>query len=227
MRKRTRLPSKERRHAIVTAVKGTFAAKGFDGTTTRELARAAGVSEALLYKHFPSKESLYGAMLDACADGPVAAEWSRVLTLPASTSTLVVMVHLLTAHFVQCDDLQKTTMHRLALRSLLEDADFARLGAKQFGASWVRKVDACIKAAVKAGDLKAAHGRADLRAWFVHHLAFALMVHLHPKVPAIDYGISRSALVVQAVWFLLRGMGLEEASIRRHYHPEALSHLVS
>src|SRR4029453_2236593 len=226
MRKRIRLPSKERRQAIVTAVKGAFAAKGFDGTTTRELARAAGVSEALLYKHFPSKESLYGAMLDACVEGPVAAEWGRVLTLPPSTSTLVVLVHLLTAHFVQRDDLQKTTMHRLALRSLLEDADFARLGAKQFGASWVRKVEACIKAAVKAGDLKATHGR-DLRAWFVHHLAFALMVHLHPKVPAIDYRISRSALVVQAVWFLLRGMGLEEASIRRHYHPEALSHLVS
>ena len=154
-----RLPSKERRQAIVTAVKGAFAAKGFDGTTTRELARAAGVSEALLYKHFPSKESLYGAMLDACVEGPVAAEWGRVLTLPPSTSTLVVLVHLLTAHFVQCDDLQKTTMHRLALRSLLEDADFARLGAKQFGASWVRKVEACIKAAVKAGDLKATHGR--------------------------------------------------------------------
>jgi AcrR family transcriptional regulator len=227
MRKRIRLPSKERRQAIVTAVKGAFAAKGFDGTTTRELARAAGVSEALLYKHFPSKESLYGAMLDACVEGPVAAEWGRVLTLPPSTSTLVVLVHLLTAHFVQRDDLQKTTMHRLALRSLLEDADFARLGAKQFGASWVRKVEACIKAAVKAGDLKVTHGRVDLRAWFVHHLAFALMVHLHPKVPVIDYGISRSALVVQAVWFLLRGMGLEEAAIRRHYHPEALSHLVS
>ena len=147
-----RLPSRERRQAIVTAVQGAFADKGFDGTTTRELARAAGVSEALLYKHFPSKESLYGAMLDACAEGPFAAEWGRILTLPASTSTLVVLVHLLTAHFVQCDDLQKTTMHRLALRSLLEDADFARLGAKQFGASWVRKVEACIKAAVKAGD---------------------------------------------------------------------------
>ena len=126
-----RLPSKERRLAIVTAVKGTFAAKGFDGTTTRELARAAGVSEALLYKHFPSKESLYLAMLDACVDGPMATEWSRVLTLPPSTSTLVVLVHLLTSHFVQCDDLQKTMMHRLALRSLLEDADFARLGARR------------------------------------------------------------------------------------------------
>jgi AcrR family transcriptional regulator len=227
MRKRTRLPSKERRQAIVTAVKGTFAEKGFDRTTTRELARAAGVSEALLYKHFPSKESLYVAMLDACADGPVASEFSRVLAFPPSTSTLVVLVHLLTAHFVLCKDLQKTTMHRLALRNLLDDADFVRLGAKRFGDSWIRKVEACMTAAVKAGDLKATPVRRDLRAWFVHHLAFALMLHLQPKVPAIDYGISRSTLVVQAVWFLLRGMGLEEAAIRRHYRPEALSHLLS
>ena len=227
MRKRIRLPSRERRQAIVTAVQGAFADKGFDGTTTRELARAAGVSEALLYKHFPSKESLYVAMLEACADGPMAAEFTRVLALPPSTSTLVVLVHFLTSHFVLCEDLQKTTMHRLALRSLLEDAEFVRLGAKQFGASWIRKVEACITAAVKAGDLKATPVRRDLRAWFVHHLAFALMLHLQPKIPAVDYGISRSTLVIQAVWFLLRGMGLEEAAIRRHYHPEALSHLTS
>jgi AcrR family transcriptional regulator len=227
MRKRIRLSSRERRRAIVAAVQGSFAAKGFDGTTTRELARAAGVSEALLYKHFPSKESLYAAMLDACADGPMATEFTRVLTLAPSTSTLVVLVHLLTAHFVLCEDLQKTTMHRLALRSLLEDADFVRMGAKQFGASWIRKVEACMKAAVKAGDLKVTPPRRDPRPWFVHHLAFSLMLHLQPKVPAIDYGIPRSALVVQAVWFLLRGMGLEEAAIRRHYHPEMLSHLTS
>ena len=222
-----RLPSGERRQAIVTAVKGAFADKGFDGTTTRELARAAGVSEALLYKHFPSKESLYVAMLEACADGPMAAEFTRVLALPPSTSTLVALVHFLTSHFVLCEDLQKTTMHRLALRSLLEDAEFVRLGAKQFGASWIRKVEACIAEAVKAGDLKTTPVRGDLRAWFVHHLAFALMLHLQPKIPAVDYGIPRPTLVVQAVWFLLRGMGLEDAAIRRHYHPEALSHLTS
>ena len=227
MRKRIRLPSRERRQAIVTAVQGAFADKGFDGTTTRELARAAGVSEALLYKHFPSKESLYVAMLEACADGPMATEFTRVLTLPPSTSTLVVLVHFLMSHFVLCEDLQKTTMHRLALRSLLEDAEFVRLGAKQFGASWIQKVEACIMAAVKAGDLKATPVRRELCAWFVHHLAFALMLHLHPKIPAVDYGISRSTLVVQAVRFLLRGMGLEEAAIRRHYHPDTLSHLTS
>ena len=48
-----------RKEAIVEAVQDVFAEKGFEGTTTRDLAKAAGVSEALLYKHFPSKESLY------------------------------------------------------------------------------------------------------------------------------------------------------------------------
>src|SRR5215831_11950766 len=175
MRNNGRLSAEERRQAIADAVRDVFADKGFDGTTTRELAKAAGVSEALLYKHFPSKESLYAAMLDACAQGPMATEFTRVLTLPPSTSTLVVLVHLLTSHFVLCEDLRKTTMHRLALRSLLEDADFVRLGAKQFSASWVRKVEACMKAAVKAGDLKATPARHDPRPWFVHHLAFSLM----------------------------------------------------
>src|SRR5437868_14146281 len=95
-----RLPAEERRQSIVDAVRGVFAEKGFDGTTTRELAKAAGVSEALLYKHFPSKESLYAAMLDGCAKGPTFAEASRILALDASTSTLVVMVHFMISHYV-------------------------------------------------------------------------------------------------------------------------------
>ena len=96
-----RLSAEERRQAIADAVRGVFADKGFDGTTTRELAKAAGVSEALLYKHFPSKESLYAAMLDACVKGPTFAEFKRILTLDPSTSTLVFMVHFVVTRFVQ------------------------------------------------------------------------------------------------------------------------------
>jgi len=40
-------------------------------------------------------------------------------------------------------------------------------------------------------------------------------------------GIPRSALVIQAMWPSLRGIGLEEAAIRCHDHPETLSHLTS
>ncbi|MGZ8496912.1 MAG: TetR/AcrR family transcriptional regulator, partial [Candidatus Binatia bacterium] len=44
-----RLTAEARREAIVAAVQDIFAEKGFDGTTIKELAHAAGVSEALLY----------------------------------------------------------------------------------------------------------------------------------------------------------------------------------
>lgn len=212
-----RLPSRQRRDAIVGAVKGAFAEKGFDGTTTRELARAAGVSEALLYRYFPSKDSLYAAMLEACARGPVFAEFNRVLALPPSTATLVTLVHFLVSRLVLADDAHKVAMDRLALRSLLEDGDFVRLGARRFAATWVRKVEACLEAAARAGDLTEGPVRRDLRAWFVHHVAFGLMVHLHPRQPAVDYRTSKRALVDGAVWFALLGMGLEAGAVRRHY----------
>ena len=48
-----------------------FSQHGFRGTTTKEIAQAAGVSEAIIFRHFATKEELYKAILDhkACADG--------------------------------------------------------------------------------------------------------------------------------------------------------------
>src|SRR5918912_1039429 len=101
MKARARLSSGERRQAIIEAVTGAFAQNGFHGTTTRELARAAGVSEALIYKHFPSKESLYAAMLDGCLHGPALAEFNRLLALEPSSAALVMMVHFMISHYAQ------------------------------------------------------------------------------------------------------------------------------
>jgi AcrR family transcriptional regulator len=220
-----RLSAEQRRHAIVDAVRGVFADKGFDGTTTRELAKAAGVSEALLYKHFPSKESLYAAMLDACAKGPTFMEFKRILTLDPSTSTLVFMVHFVVTRFVQgwAGDLNKKVMDSLSVRSLLDDGAFIRLTHKKFAPAWIAKFEACLKAAAKAGDLHEISLRHDLRAWLVHHIAFALMLHLHPETPPVDYKLSRQALVEQTVWFALLGVGLKERAIKRDYNPKALS----
>lgn len=59
-----RLPGAERRAAILRAALPLFAAHGFSGTTTRDLARAAGVTEPVLYRHFPSKGDLFEAVLE-------------------------------------------------------------------------------------------------------------------------------------------------------------------
>jgi AcrR family transcriptional regulator len=225
MKSSSRLSSEQRREAIVKSVRGVFAEKGFDGTTTRELARAANVSEALLYKHFPSKESLYAAMLDACAKGASFIEFRRILSLEPSASTLVIMVHFVIARFVQGrpGDMEKSALDRLAVRSLLEDGQFVRLAHKKFTDAWVAKFEACLKAAARTGELQENSVRCDLRAWFVHHIAFALMLHLHPKIPAVNYKLSREMLIEQAVRFALYGVGLTEKAIRHHYNPKALS----
>ena len=220
-----RLSADERKQAIVDAVRDVFAEKGFDGTTTRELAKAAGVSEALLYKHFPSKESLYAAMLDACAKGPAFARFNRILALEPSTSTLVLMVYFTISHYVlqRSSDPHKAALNCLLVRSLLDDGALVRLTHKKFASAWVAKFEDCLREAVKTGEVRETPMRRDLRVWFVHHIAFSLMLHLHPKVPAIDYKVSKDALVEQATWFALRGVGLGEEAIKRYYNPKALS----
>src|SRR5439155_15495557 len=55
----------ERQASIIAAAASLFAQKGFNGTTTREIAKSAGISEALLFKYFPTKRALYAAIIAA------------------------------------------------------------------------------------------------------------------------------------------------------------------
>jgi AcrR family transcriptional regulator len=224
-----RLTAEARKEAIVEAVRDVFAEKGFDGTTTRELAKAAGVSEALLYKHFPSKESLYAAMLDGCSKGPTFAEATRILELEASTSTLVVMVHFMISHYVlgRPGDTYRAAMNSLLVRSLLGDGEFVRLMHRKLAAAWLKKFDACLHAAAKAGEMHEVPIRRNLCVWLVQHVAFSLMLHLQPKIPAIDYKMSKEELVSQATWFALLGIGVKQDAARRYYSPKALQLLAS
>lgn len=59
-----KLPAARRRRQIIQVAMRLFSAKGFEGTTTREIARAAGVSEAIIFRHFVTKEDLYAAIID-------------------------------------------------------------------------------------------------------------------------------------------------------------------
>jgi len=56
---RARLTAAERRRRIIESAVKVFAKFGCDGARTRQIAEACGVNEAILYKHFPSKEALF------------------------------------------------------------------------------------------------------------------------------------------------------------------------
>ena len=56
--------SKDRKQDILIVAMELFAKKGFRGATTRDLAAQAGVNEAIIFRHFKTKEELYSAILE-------------------------------------------------------------------------------------------------------------------------------------------------------------------
>jgi AcrR family transcriptional regulator len=225
MKPLTRLTSEQRRAAILEAVRQVFAERGFHGTTTRALAAAAGVSEALLFKHFPDKESLFSAMQTACC-GEVMDRYEKVESLEPSTSTLVVMVHFLVSAIVRIRDARKVeraAQDRLTLRSLAEDGEFARLLFRPMTQRWLPKAEQCLAAAVASGDAVPQPILPQLGGWFVHNLAAMVCFQRLATPPVVDYGVPTNQLVEQLVWFALRGLGLREEAIRRDYNPRALA----
>ena len=68
----TRLPAAQRRQAIVDTALRVFSEGSYRGTTTAQIAREAGVSEPILYRHFASKRDLYLAAIEEA--------WQRLRT---------------------------------------------------------------------------------------------------------------------------------------------------
>jgi len=66
-----RMAGEDRRRQILEVAMTLFSQRGFRGTTTKEIAGAAGVSEAMVFRHFANKSELYAAILDqkACHTG--------------------------------------------------------------------------------------------------------------------------------------------------------------
>ena len=207
----SRLDGDERRKAIVTAAVPLFARKGFAGTTTKELAEAAGISEGLLFRHFPSKKHLYGEILRLGCEGDPALE--RLATLEASTATLVHMTHFMVRYFLLGAGVDRTeldTRLRLVLHSFLEDGEYAR---ELFDTIFERVhplFAASIEAATAAGDLKL--GPAN-RFWFGHHVAAMVAFVFLPGRASVPYQGAVTALVEEASWFILRGIGMRDAAI--------------
>src|SRR5512140_1984687 len=59
-----RIPAEDRRRQILERATELFARQGYQGTTTRQIAQRARVNEAIIFRHFPTKEDLYWAVLE-------------------------------------------------------------------------------------------------------------------------------------------------------------------
>src|SRR6266705_4798739 len=149
-----RMTAEDRKLAIVKAALPLFARKGFAETTTKELARAANVSEPLLYKHFPSKEALYLEIQNFSCKG-IDPSVQKLTALEPSTATLVHLVYYLMRLLVlgrPVGTIGWDTRLRLMLKSLLEDGTYAHLIYQDRFDCFCSRMEACLEAAITAGD---------------------------------------------------------------------------
>lgn len=229
-----------RRAAILAAVTPLVAEYGLDGVTTRQLAAAAGISEALLYKHFPSKQDLYEAIQAGCI-AHATEDAARFEHLPDSTECLVMIVWLMMNKICsgtqrEIDTLgENRPLIRLVMRSLLDDGDFAETFMNGAAAGWVRKVRACAEAAYATGDLHESPTHSSIGVWFGHHLSMSMVMTTLPNRDTVDYGLATpdgeggptpDQLTEHSVRFVLRGIGLTDAAIARYYRPESFEFLL-
>ena len=114
----TRLPAAERRQALIDAALRVFAAGSYRGTTTAEIAREAGVSEPILYRHFSSKRDLYLACLEAVWHG-LRARWDAAIEEAVSSDQFLPAI---TGCYVSIRD-AKDRAAELWMQATLEAAD--------------------------------------------------------------------------------------------------------
>ncbi len=130
-----RMAGEQRRSQIVRVAMRLFSRRGFRGTTTKEIARAAGVSEAMVFRHFATKEELYSAIIDdkACA-GDAEDPRQIVADALAEKNDRAVFEGLALNALVQneCDP----EFQRLLLYSALEEHELAQM----FWDKFVRRV---------------------------------------------------------------------------------------
>jgi AcrR family transcriptional regulator len=156
-----RLPAAERRRLLIETAIRVFSDGSYRGTTTAEIARAAGISEPILYRHFASKRELYLAALDHVWS-KARAKWTEVLDgAPDVASGLAEMGR---GHFSVHDcKFQLAELWVQALGEAAEDAELRKHLRKH-----MREVHDFVADAIKRGQAEGslhADRDAEAEAW--------------------------------------------------------------
>ncbi len=221
----TRLSSEDRKQAIIDAATPLFAKKGFVGTTTKDIAEAAQVSEALLYRHFPGKDCLFEAIQDCLCQAKGDA-MNFVSKLEPSTETLVLFVYLMVRFIKQSVGVADAdALPRLMFKSMTEDGKFARTFMEGSFYLMLESFKASLEAAEKAGDMVPSPLNHEERLWFSHHMVMVQRLNTLPPEPVFDYRKNEDALIYDTTWFALRGMGLKDEAIEKYLKIEKLGRL--
>jgi TetR/AcrR family transcriptional regulator len=125
------VPRDVRRTQLLDVAAALFSQRGFAGTTTRQIAAAVGTSETVLFRHFPTKESLYAAILERWAPTAELDRWLDDLRALADTRDDEALFRAVVTAILESYR-REPVYHRLMLFAALEDHALARIALVKY-----------------------------------------------------------------------------------------------
>jgi AcrR family transcriptional regulator len=150
----TRMAAPARREMILETAIRLFAERGFRGVTTRELAAEVGVTEPVLYQHFPSKRDLYHALIEhkMAKSQALYDQLEEIFSVGADDREFFRRL----AHLIVLWHESDPTFMRLLLQSGLEGHMLRELFFERMSAQFLRRIADHIGVAIAAGRLRPA-----------------------------------------------------------------------
>jgi AcrR family transcriptional regulator len=204
----SRMSSADRRNQIVAIAAELFSEKGFNGTTTKEIAAHAGVSEAIIFRHFPTKSALYSAIIENKTEqGTI--ELRQELEQAAVKKDDYTFFKQL-AHRMLEGHLKDPTLMRLLLYSALERHELSQIFYQQTARKVRDLVRRYITQRIADGAFRPVNAGICSRAFAGMILYHAEMRILYKDTEADDVRLSIDQLINNIVDLFLHGIRKEQ-----------------
>jgi AcrR family transcriptional regulator len=146
-----RLSSSDRKRQILDVASDMFARHGFDGVTTRQIADAAGITEAIVFRHFATKDDLYWEVLSAkCTPDEVKKQLEEKLGSDAEPFEIFTDI----ARHVLNRNLRDPAKSRLLLYSGLENHRLSQKFFKTYISEWYELLASYIRRQITSGKFR-------------------------------------------------------------------------
>ena len=206
----TRFSSADRREQILEVATGLFAQQGFQGTTTKVIAEKSGVTEALIFRHFPSKEELYWAVIERKIN--CAAPLERLVeSLEAGGDDLEVLSR------VALDVLERRakdqTLSRLLLYSALEKHELSERFFRNYIANYFEVLARFVRQGIAAGRFRDIDPLLAARGFLGMVVYHSWIQELYRGKEVQDFDLHIVSRTLARIW--LQGVQSEKKSVRK------------
>jgi AcrR family transcriptional regulator len=198
-----RLSASERKAAILAVAKVLFSDKGYHGVSVDEIARRLGVSPAILYRHFASKEALYEEVLNAIA----CKRESYVEAVVNSDGSFADVLRKITRIYI--DSVSKDPDYlRMELQSALEGSDATRQFFENRWRPFTDFIEFSLQEVTVEKGLPAVNGRVAAMAFqgMIREALYAKCIYRSPRYREM----SLQELAEQLVTLFLNAVGYLE-----------------